>query len=69
MEEPDDYLGAEFDDAAAAMGEGGEDAEDDVPLPVSKWKPPPIIPKEINEGFISVTMILVHSVLSGTEKV
>ena len=49
MEEPDDYLGAEFDDAAA-MGEGGEDAEDDVPLPVSKWKPPVIIPKEINEG-------------------
>jgi len=49
VEEPDDYLGAEFDDAAA-MGEGGEDAEDDVPLPVSKWKPPVIIPKEINEG-------------------
>ena len=50
-EEPEDYLAAEFAaDAAAGMGEGGEDAEDDIPLPVSKWKPPPIIPKEINAG-------------------
>ena len=51
VEEPDDYLGAEFNDAAMGDGGGGEDADDDPPLPVNKWKPPPIIPKEINEGY------------------
>ena len=44
-------MGAEFNDAAMGDGGGGEDADDDPPLPVNKWKPPPIIPKEINEGY------------------
>ena len=39
-------------DAAAGMGEGGEEGEDDIPLPVSKWKPPPVIPKELNAGSV-----------------
>ena len=68
-EEPEDYLASEFD-AGGGLGEGGEDAEDDIPLPVSKWHPPPIIPKEINIGLVvcSVPRVICCRSLKVAEK-